>query len=136
MIGFPPIEAREESLRALGQADLFGTGVNPQQMERMRQLEVWCGTPVVLHWGKRLWVLVCWCCGGSGKSVFCFAVACGGVKVWCARIVTVYLTRLVSIVLCFRAVVVVIVDVDVGVGLVLIDNRAPWWSVLDVNDRG
>lgn len=40
MVGFPPIEAREDSLRALGRQDLFGTGVNPQQMERMRQLEV------------------------------------------------------------------------------------------------
>lgn len=40
MVGFPPIEAREDTLRALGRADLFGTGVNPQQMERMRQLEV------------------------------------------------------------------------------------------------
>ncbi|CAN0186838.1 unnamed protein product [Pylaiella littoralis] len=40
MVGFPPIEDREDSLRALGRADLFGTGVNPQQMERMRQLEV------------------------------------------------------------------------------------------------
>ncbi len=40
MVGFPPIEAREDSLRALGRSDLFGTGVNPQQMERMRQLEV------------------------------------------------------------------------------------------------
>lgn len=40
MVGFPPVEAREDSLRALGRVDLFGTGVNPQQMERMRQLEV------------------------------------------------------------------------------------------------
>lgn len=40
MVGFPPIEAREDTLRSLGRADLFGTGVNPQQMERMRQLEV------------------------------------------------------------------------------------------------
>ncbi|CAM9215034.1 unnamed protein product [Ascophyllum nodosum] len=40
MVGFPPIETREDSLRALGRADLFGTGVNPQQMERMRQLEI------------------------------------------------------------------------------------------------
>lgn len=40
MIGFPPIEAREDSLTALGRADLFGTGVNPQQMERMAELEV------------------------------------------------------------------------------------------------
>lgn len=40
MVGFPPIEAREDTLRALGRTDLFGTGVNPQQMERMRQLEV------------------------------------------------------------------------------------------------
>lgn len=40
MIGFPPLEDREDSLRALGRVDLFGTGVNPQQMERMRQLEV------------------------------------------------------------------------------------------------
>lgn len=43
MVGFPPIEAREDTLRALGRADLFGTGVNPQQMERMRQLEVRLG---------------------------------------------------------------------------------------------
>lgn len=40
MVGFPPIESREDTLRALGRVDLFGTGVNPQQMERMRQLEV------------------------------------------------------------------------------------------------
>lgn len=40
MVGFPPTEAREDSLTALGRADLFGTGVNPQQMERMAELEV------------------------------------------------------------------------------------------------
>lgn len=39
-MGFPPLEAREDSLRALGRVDLFGTGVNPQQMDRMRHLEV------------------------------------------------------------------------------------------------
>lgn len=47
MVGFPPLEAREDSLRALGRADLFGTGVNPQQMERMRQLEVRDDDPVI-----------------------------------------------------------------------------------------
>lgn len=40
MMGFPPVEAREDSLQALGRVDMFGTGVNPQQMERMRQLQV------------------------------------------------------------------------------------------------
>lgn len=40
MMGFPPLETREETLQALGRVDLFGTGVNPQQMDKMRQLEV------------------------------------------------------------------------------------------------
>lgn len=39
-MGFPPLETREETLQALGRVDLFGTGVNPQQMDKMRQLEV------------------------------------------------------------------------------------------------
>lgn len=40
MMGFPPLEAREDTLRVLGRVDLFGTGINPQQMESMRKLEV------------------------------------------------------------------------------------------------
>lgn len=39
-MGFPPLESREDSVQALGRVDLFGTGVNPQQMDRMRKLEV------------------------------------------------------------------------------------------------